>query len=172
MIRVVGDCCRYAPAVSCNIWAFSQPQFLHTHVLQLTETLENPRGTEPACMESMHDSSFRSLEVWQHAMTLTDQIYDLTKGFPRHELYGLTSQLRRAAVRIPSNIAEGSRQKTPKGKASYYINARGSAAEIETQLEVSRRRKYAAEAAIRPAEELASRLGQMLRRLIESTEIQ
>ena len=117
----------------------------------------------------MHQSSFRGLEVWQHAMTLTDRVYDLTESFPRYELYGLTSQLRRAAVRIPSNIAEGSRQKTGKAKANYYINARGSVAEIETQLEVGRRRKYARDVSIRPIESLAVRVGQMLDRLIEST---
>ena len=56
------------------------------------------------CMAS---SSFRDLRVWQEAMKLTAEIYKSTVGFPRHELYGLSSQMRRAAVSVPSNIAEG-----------------------------------------------------------------
>jgi four helix bundle protein len=55
--------------------------------------------------------------VWQAAMALADRIYDLTERFPRHELYGLSGQLRRSAASIPSNIAEGTRQRTNKGKA-------------------------------------------------------
>ena len=56
-------------------------------------------------------TSFRDLEVWQEPMTLVEDIYALSKSFPREELFGLTSQLRKAAVSIPSNIGEGSRRK-------------------------------------------------------------
>lgn len=112
--------------------------------------------------------SYRDLEVWQTAMTLTDVVYELTDLYPRHELYSLTSQLRRAAIRIPSNIAEGSRQRTERAKAYYYNAANASEAEVETQLEISRRRRYAAERDIRRAEELARRVSMMLFRLIDS----
>lgn len=112
--------------------------------------------------------SFRDLEVWQIAMELTDLVYELTEEFPRHELYGLTSQLRRAAVSIASNIAEGSRQRTTPLKIHYFARANASAAEIETQLEVSRRRRYGRPERITKAEELGVRVAKMLYRLIDS----
>lgn len=101
-------------------------------------------------------------------MVLADQIYDLTERFPRHELYGLTGQLRRSASSIPSNIAEGTRQRTNKGKAYYYTAANASQAELETHLELTRRRKYVPEQDICNAEELATRVSKMLFKLIES----
>jgi four helix bundle protein len=119
----------------------------------------------------MGGRSYRELEVWQLAMTLADSIYDLTATFPRHELYGLTSQMRRAAVRIPSNIAEGRRQRTGRAKAYYYNAANASQAELETQLELTRRRRtYAPEAEIRTAEELGTRVSKMLFRLVDSAD--
>ena len=65
-------------------------------------------------------------------MELVDVIYELTDRFPRHELYGLTGQLRRSATSLPSNIAEGSRQRTRPGKIVYYKRANASEAELET----------------------------------------
>ena len=65
-------------------------------------------------------------------MSLTDRVYELTERFPRHELYGLSGQLRRSAASIPSNIAEGTRQRTNKAKAYYYSAANASEAELET----------------------------------------
>jgi four helix bundle protein len=118
----------------------------------------------------MAGRSYRDLDVWQVAMNLTDRVYALTERFPQHELYGLTGQMRRSASSIPSNIAEGSRQGTNKGKAYYYRAANASEAELETHLELSRRRKYAAEADIRNAEELVTRVSKMLFRLINSLE--
>ena len=101
-------------------------------------------------------------------MTLTDRVYALTERFPQHELYGLTGQLRRAASSIPSNVAEGSRQGTSRSKAHYYTIANASEAELETLLELARRRKYASEPDIRNAEELATRVSKMLFRLVNS----
>jgi four helix bundle protein len=116
----------------------------------------------------MSGRSYKDLEVWQVAMSLTDRVYDLTERFPRHELYGMTGQLRRSAVSIPSNIAEGSRQRTTKSKAYYYTAANASQAELETQLELTRRRKYAPEREIQEAEELGTRVSKMLFRLVDS----
>jgi four helix bundle protein len=130
----------------------------------------NSHGMPCASFQSMAGRSFRDLEVWQLGMTLADRIYDLTNRFPRHELYGLTGQLRRAATSIPSNIAEGSRQRTNKSKAYYYTKANASEAELETQLEMSRRRRYASEQEIGRAEELAARVAMMLYRLIDSVD--
>jgi len=78
-------------------------------------------------------SSFKELIVWKKSMALVKQIYAITEKFPSKELYGLSSQLRRAAVSVPSNIAEGqSRFSKPEFK-HFLLIARGSLAEIETQ---------------------------------------
>lgn len=72
-------------------------------------------------------------------MTLTVTIYELTKHFPKSEIYGLTSQMRRAAISIPSNIAEGSMRSTRKDYRNFIINALGSGAELETQIAIAKR---------------------------------
>jgi len=77
---------------------------------------------------------FKSLIVWQKSMELADIIFHITKRFPKDELYGLTSQMRRAAVSIPSNIAEGSRRSSKKDYSQFLRIACGSTVELETQL--------------------------------------
>ena|SRR5215468_4494400 len=79
----------------------------------------------------------RDLVAWQKAMDLTKQIYVLTNCFPKHELYGLTSQLRRAAVSVPSNLAEGAARNSRREFGYFVSTARGSLAEIETQIELA-----------------------------------
>src|SRR5208337_1783297 len=82
--------------------------------------------------------SFRDLKLWQRSMQLTIAIYRLTREFPRAEIYGLTSQIRRAAVSVPSNIAEGQGRLDP-GEFRQFIGiARGSICELQTQLEIAR----------------------------------
>lgn len=106
--------------------------------------------------------SFRDLTVWQKAMQLTAMIYRLTKDFPREELYGLTNQMRRSAVSIPSNIAEG------QGRLSYsefrqFLNiARGSNCELQTQLEIARTLNMGTPQMIQEAEKLSHEIGKML----------
>lgn len=85
---------------------------------------------------------YKDLIVWQKAMQLTDMIYDLTEQFPRREFYGLASQMRRAAVSIPSNIAEGSRYRNQGSQKHHMIIAYGSLSELETQLLIASRRNY------------------------------
>ena len=85
---------------------------------------------------------FRDLEVWQRAMDLVVETYRVTKSFPSDERYGLTSQLRRAAVSVPSNIAEG-RGRFGLGGFLYHLSvATGSLAELETQLLIAARLDY------------------------------
>ena len=81
--------------------------------------------------------SYRDLIAWRKAMHFVRDIYDSTRAFPKEELYGLTNQLRRAAVSIPSNIAEGQARYSPKEFCHFLSHARGSLVEIETQILVS-----------------------------------
>lgn len=77
--------------------------------------------------------SYKDLLVWQKALELVVLIYDLTSQFPKEELYGLAAQMRRSAVSIPSNIAEGSRRGTKKDFRQFLLIAFGSGAELESQ---------------------------------------
>jgi four helix bundle protein len=90
-------------------------------------------------------SSFRDLLAWQKAMDLVDAIYRMTIDFPRHELFGLSSQMRRAALRIPSDIAEGSGRWSLLDFRRFLRDARGSAYELETQIVVAKRQLYISE---------------------------
>ncbi len=80
---------------------------------------------------------FSELDVWLSSRKLTNSIYNLTKGFPTSEQFGLTNQMRRSAVSIPSNIAEGCGRNTIKGKLAFFYISRGSLFELETQLYIS-----------------------------------
>jgi len=114
--------------------------------------------------------SYRELEVWKISMDLADKIYDITETFPKNEMYGLASQIRRAAVSIPSNIAEGSARSGTK-ELLYFINiARGSLAELETQLILSERRKYIDSDTLEQLISIANSVGKMLTRLYQSLE--
>lgn len=86
----------------------------------------------------MYVKSFTDLIVWQKAILLTKEIYKLTREFPKSELYTLTSQMRRAAISIPSNIAEGKKRRTRKDFANFLSTADASAAELQTQIIIAR----------------------------------
>jgi len=85
---------------------------------------------------------FRDLRVWQKGVDLVKEIYTITKSFPSDELYGLTSQMRRAAVSIPSNIAEGFRRKGAKEFKQFLTIALGSCSELETQTVIAHELGY------------------------------
>jgi four helix bundle protein len=87
----------------------------------------------------------RDLRVWQFAMVLVERIYALTAAFPRDEIYGLTSQMRRAAISIPSNIAEGAARGTTKELLHFLRIADSSLPELDTQLELAKRLRYIAD---------------------------
>jgi four helix bundle protein len=87
-------------------------------------------------------NSFRDLTVWQRGMDVVVAVYRLTEGFPKSELYGLTSQLRRAAVSVPSNIAERHTRESTKEYLNHISVAQGSVAEILTQVEIASRLGY------------------------------
>lgn len=90
-------------------------------------------------VEKAAGSGFRKLQVWQKAMALASEIYKLTEAFPTHERFGLAMQMRRAAISIASNIAEGHGRRTSGEFLNFLSIARGSACELETQLELSER---------------------------------
>jgi four helix bundle protein len=87
-------------------------------------------------------NSFRDLRVWHAGMDLVEEVYRLTYAFPRHEIYGLTSQIQRAAVSVPSNIAERHTREHLKEYLHHLSMAQASLAELETQLEIATRLKY------------------------------
>ena len=84
----------------------------------------------------------RNLDVWKKSMSFTKEIYQITESFPKTELYGLISQMRRAAVSIPSNIAEGAARKGIKEFKQFINIAQGSISELDTQIELSMMLKY------------------------------
>jgi len=92
----------------------------------------------------MHN--FKELKVWQKSIDLTTEIYSITKNFPADEKYGLTSQIRRAAVSVPSNIAEGAGRKSNKEFRHFLSISLGSVFELETQVIVASRLNFISEA--------------------------
>lgn len=107
----------------------------------------------------------KDLLVWQKAIDFVTEIYKFTSDFPNHEMYGLTSQLRRASISIPSNIAEGAARNSDKEFVRFLYIARASAAEVETQLIISENLRYALSTIINLKEELL-RISKMLTALI------
>ncbi len=90
----------------------------------------------------MKIKSFKDLKIWERSVELVKAIYDLTKTFPKEELYGLTSQIRRAAVSVPSNIAEGFARYHNKEYKQFLYTSLGSCAELSTQLIIAERLNY------------------------------
>jgi four helix bundle protein len=112
--------------------------------------------------------SYKDLEVWKKSMLLTNAIYDCTQNFPKEEMFGLSNQMRRAVVSIPSNIAEGSIRGT-KPEFSRFINiARGSLAELETQIIISMNRHYINKNAYEDLMQLSETISKMLLGLLRS----
>ncbi|WP_395684236.1 four helix bundle protein [Dokdonella sp.] len=112
--------------------------------------------------------SYRDLLVWQKAMQLAEEVYAMSTRLPDIEKYGLASQMRRAAVSIPSSLAEGHARSSTKEFARYVSIAMGSLAEIDTQLQLSARLGYMSEADIFSLLERCDEQGRMLRGLRKS----
>jgi four helix bundle protein len=112
--------------------------------------------------------AFRDLQVWQRAIQLTVVIHRLTQGFPREEVYGLSSQIRRAAISIPSNIAEGQGRLSVGEFRQFLGIARGSNHELQTQLEIARVLRFGDTELIDEAESLSQEVGKMIYALLES----
>jgi four helix bundle protein len=110
----------------------------------------------------MKIKSFRDLRVWQLATEIVELVYRLTRSFPRSEVYGLASQIQRAAVSVPSNIAEGHTREHTKEYLQHLSIAQASLAELETQLEIATRLKYVSAQDSLPIAERVGSLGRQL----------
>lgn len=106
--------------------------------------------------------NYTELIVWRKAMDLVEEIYLLTKKFPKEERYSLTDQIRRAAVSIPSSIAEGQQRNTT-AQFKYFLSvSQGSRAEVETQIIIAWRLKYIEENEMRKTLSICSEIGKMI----------
>ncbi len=111
---------------------------------------------------------YRGLIAWQRGIDLAALVHQCSRRFPREEMFGLTSQVRRAAVSVPSNIAEGQGRGTPAEFKQFLRIGRGSAQEVETQLLLACRFGYVAESDIAPAIAASDEVCRLIRRLSES----
>lgn len=114
----------------------------------------------------MSIQNYQDLILWQKAMSLAELVYTLTKQFPKEEIYGLTSQLRRAVVSIPSNIAEGQARTGTAEFRNFLSIASGSRAEVETQLILAKKLAYISEAELNNALDLSNEIKRMTHALI------
>jgi four helix bundle protein len=112
--------------------------------------------------------SYQDLAIWKKAMQLVVQVYHLTRRFPREEMHGLTSQMRRAAVSIPTNIAEGWGRGSRKEYIQFLRIARGSLLELETLLAISRNLRYLSQEDMQARLALVGEISRMLSGLIAS----
>ncbi len=116
----------------------------------------------------MDIASYKKLIVWQIAYELVNLVYDLTINFPKEEMYGLTSQLRRAALSVVANIIEGHARNSRNEFHHFLSIALGSLSEVELYLEFSLRRKYITNIQFDQVEKTRSRCGQLLWKLYKS----
>jgi four helix bundle protein len=114
--------------------------------------------------------SYRDLRVWKEAMDLAVQGYELTRGFPREEAYGMTSQIRRSAASVPANIAEGYGRSSTGQYVQFLRNAHGSLRELETHLLLAVRVRLTAEEGASPALDKCDSVGRMLWSLAKSVD--
>lgn len=114
----------------------------------------------------MGSRSYKDLFVWQKSMELVTVVYTLTKQLPEEEKFGLTSQMRRCAISIPSNIAEGSKRGTHNDFRQFLRIAYGSGAELETQFEITRKLRLIPKDSLRNAENLLSEIMKILNTML------
>jgi len=107
-------------------------------------------------------SNYKKLQVWQNGMELVRRVYRLTKAFPKREAFGLSSQLQRAAVSVPANLAEGHTRATTKEYLRYVVMAHGSLAELETLLLIAVDLQYTTAEAVTELTQLCDVTGRML----------
>jgi len=119
-------------------------------------------------MENESIKTYKNLIVWQKSMDLVIDIYRLTEQFPKTEIYGLISQIRRCAISIPSNIAEGSKRGTRKDYRQFLLIAYGSGAELETQIEIAKRLQFGKDLNFKKIDNLLNEVMKILNKIISS----
>jgi four helix bundle protein len=112
--------------------------------------------------------SYKDLIVWREAKSLASAVYRATESFPKREWYGITSQIRRAAVSVPSNIAEGQGRLTKGEFVQFLGHARGSLQELRTQLEIAVELEYLTETDLQTLDSQSEQVSRMLNGLIDS----
>jgi four helix bundle protein len=125
-------------------------------------------GNRQSAVEEERIESYRDLRVWKEAMDLAVQCYEATKAFPREEMFGLVTQIRRAASSVPANIAEGYGRESTGSYAHFLRTAQGSLKELETHLLLATRVDLILEAKSEPLIQQSDVVGRMLRGLIRS----
>ena len=110
---------------------------------------------------------YRDLIVWQKSIELVVVVYKLTEKYPQSELYGLTSQTRKSAVSIPSNIAEGSRRKSKKDTNHFLTMAFASGAELETQIEIAKKLPFGKDLDYTKVDTLLEEVMKMLNKMVD-----
>ena len=113
-------------------------------------------------------TNYKDLVVWQKAMDLTDEVYSLSRSLPQEERFALSDQMRRAAVSVPSNIAEGHGRRTENEFKQFLAIAKGSVYELETQLCICLRQEYLSKEQAAQALSLCDEVGKMLTSLTKS----
>ena len=116
----------------------------------------------------MLNKPHKKLNVWQKSIILIQKIYELTRSFPKIEIYGLTNQMRRAAISIPANISEGAARQTKKEFIQFLHVAQGSLSELDTHLEISQKLGYLKENSVQEISLLMNDIDKMLTGLIKS----
>ena len=127
---------------------------------------ERGKFTPRFLSETMGYIAFKDLKVWQIAMDLVDEVYKLTKMLPKEETFGLSLQIRRAVVSVPSNIAEGNSRHSIKEYINFLSIARGSNSEFMTQLLICKRLGYFNAEQVKIAEALSDEISKMLNAMI------
>lgn len=112
--------------------------------------------------------SHKKLDVWKASVAFVSDVYKLTEDFTKMELYGIVNQIRRASVSVPSNIAEGASRNSLKDRNRFYIVARSSLVELDTQLEISKQLKYCSEGQLISISERMNHIFAMLSKMIKS----
>jgi four helix bundle protein len=122
--------------------------------------------------EALVSENYRDLIAWQKSKVLALEVYRCTRKFPKDEMYGLTSQMRRAAVSVPSNIAEGKGRHSQKELVQFLFRARGSLLELETQLSIAHELDYIERSAFIEMNERVEEVGRVLNGLINRFQAQ
>ncbi len=119
-------------------------------------------------MENKIVHGYKNLIVWQKSMDLVVAVYKLTDKFPKSEIYGLISQMRRCAVSIPSNIAEGSKRRTQKDFRQFLFISFSSGSELETQIEIVKRLPFSKDLNFQEVDKLLDEVMRMLNKMLSN----